>query len=630
MDPIDDFKARLGLGATPGAPAPQVTSPLEDFRARLATLGVAAPTAPTPPSPSAVAGGVAAARDDLRTNRPALVDYATRALAIGANGLPVVGPYAGAAANALRDHMAPDARNPALASAGAVATKEAPGDPAITVGGPVRPGAVTVPATQSPLYPSLAPKGAGGAGGAYGDPYAKLRGALEADQARVLGTYDTEKDQTMGLGSLVQEREAAVGQARQVLAAKQVRDAELAALEAEDARKRFDDYTARTDALNAQLAERKVDPSRLLSSLDVGSKAGMLIGGIAGGILSALNGGRNGVVDQLTKMIDDDVRMQYDDIARSRDSVRERNTLLGQYMQVHGNAELAKLQARSATYAATKDAILGRAEELGSREAMQNAMLAAGQIDRKQAELVQAIDANKLMVAQQQAAAAAAAARASEEKLWQRQMDLAKLGLEKDKVTIEAAKLRTGDDDKVNAEVQHLADKLATPELAQAAVAVENSKRRIMGADGKVDPTKGLPGVGPTADLRERVAPPLSQMSARDMLLRGPVAGALANKAVGLDDSERVARQDFEQLKLAYRKMITGSGGSEQEMNAIMQAFEGAKTPAEITNAVTKADEMVARVRTQQMAGASPRAQAVFKARLEGIAPSMPNTVKVK
>lgn len=619
-NPLDEFAARLGVSRADLPAAPNVSAPVDAMRARLAAAGIAGPV----PSPAEV-------RADVMQNNPATADYVTRATSIAARELsmvPGLGPVALAApvaADALRSSLTPKPRDIVEF------TREQPPEPAIALGGPARPNATTVPATQSPMYPSLAPKVAVRPGGVgYGDPFAAMRGKLDADQARVLGTYDTEKDQTIGLGGLVQEREAAVGQARQVLAAKQVRDAELAQQEADDARARFDDYTAKTDALNAQLAERKVEPGRLMANMDMGSKAGMLIGGIAAGILSALNGGRNGVVDQVTKMIDDDVRQQELDIARTRDSVRERNTLLGQYMQIHGNAELAKLQARSAIYSATKDAILGRAEELGSREAMQNAMLAAGQVDRKQAELQQAIDANKLMVAQQQAAAAAAAARAAEEKIWSRQMELAKLGLEKDKLSIEAAKISREGDDKTNAEVQHLADKLAAPELAADRELVDSLYRRTLGPDGKVDPTKGLPGVGPTADLRERMAAPLSQHSAAQLALRGPVAALAASKAVGLDDSERVSRQDWENAKLAYRHLRTGAGGNVKELEGIEKAFQGAQTPAEQVNAIRQLKAAFDQQEARQMAGASPRAQAIFKARVEGISPTMPTTVKTK
>ena len=623
MGALDEFKARLGLGGDP-APTPQATSPLADFRARLAAGGVDASTV------QRATDALESRRAQFAEDHPALYDHMSHAFGVTAGG-PVGAP--GSISGKVADALVGKPVDPAYAAsaAGAVAARDNGPPPAISFGGPPRANATTVPATQSPLYPNLAPKPAGGGGYGGGDPWAAMRGKLDSDQARVLGTYDTEKDQTMGLGGLIQEREAATGQARQLLAAKQVRDAELAQQEADDARARFDDYTSKTDALNAQLAERKVDPGRLMANLDMGSKAGIMIGGIAGGILSALNGGRNGVVDQLTKMIDDDVQQQYGDIARSRESVRERNTLLGQYMQIHGNAELAKLQARSAMYAATKDAILGRAEELGSREAMQNAMLAAGQVDRKQAELQQAIDANKLAVAQQQAAAAAAAARAAEEKIWSRQMELAKLGLEKDKLSIEAAKIKGEGDDKVNAEVQHLADKLGSKELANNRALAENLYTRMRGADGKIDTTKGLPGVGASADMRERVAPPVSMLSAKDLILRGgPATAALANKAIGLDDTERVGRQDWARAVLAYQDAVTGAGATDKEREMLTRAFQGAKTPAEQANAVNQLREFYAQQEARTMAGASPRAQAVFKQRLESIAPSMPTTVQTK
>ena len=62
----------------------------------------------------------------------------------------------------------------------------------------------------------------------------------------------------------------------------------------------------------------------------------------------------------------------------------------------------------------------------------------------------------------------------------------------------------------------------------------------------------------------------------------------------------------------------------------LTQAFQGAKTPAEQANAVNQLREFYAQQEARTMAGASPRAQAVFKQRLESIAPSMPTTVQTK
>jgi hypothetical protein len=70
-------------------------------------------------------------------------------------------------------------------------------------------------------------------------------------------------------------------------------------------------------------------------------------------------------------------------------------------------------------------------------------------------------------------------------------------------------------------------------------------------------------------------------------------------------DEERANRMIVERAALAYRNKVTGAGGSNREMEIIDKAFAGARTKADLENAVRIGEQTIAEVRRLSGGGAS-------------------------
>lgn len=102
----------------------------------------------------------------------------------------------------------------------------------------------------------------------------------------------------------------------------------------------------------------------------------------------------------------------------------------------------------------------------------------------------------------------------------------------------------------------------------------------------------------------------------------------LADAAFGLNDNERVSRGDWDKIKLAYQKQITGSGASEAEREMLTRAFEGARTPAEQRNAIAQAKDYFDRREAAIKAGYDPATVRVYEERKAALRPELPPSAK--
>jgi hypothetical protein len=164
---------------------------------------------------------------------------------------------------------------------------------------------------------------------------------------------------------------------------------------------------------------------------------------------------------------------------------------------------------------------------------------------------------------------------------------------------------------------------------------IEDMHRRLLGPDGKVDTSKGFPGVGPLADARNTIAPAFADSNlaqkAASFIPTTAIPMAILRGTAGLSSEERVSRQDWENAKLAYRNLRTGSGGSAKELQEIGQAFEGTASPQEQANTITKLRDYYIRQESTAKAGYDPEAVRTFENRMAGGANApMPQSVQLK
>ncbi len=479
------------------------------------------------------------------------------------------------------------------------------------------------PALNPQLAQVTRPMGAGGGGGGVNP----LKARYDAAQQRQLGAFGEQKELTNNAAVAHEERMEGVASREEAMAAKQQKDAlELQEVERKAAAQ-HQAFLSRNEELADQIGKMKTDPGRLMRDMDTGTKLVFAIGAGLGGFLRGVQGGgRNSVLDHMDKMIDRDIAAQQSDIDNAKASLTARSTIFGQLMQETGDRRLAGMQFRGLVYEAAKLKLKSDADRLGIPEAKTAAALEVNKIEHAQAGLNENMAATAWKTYLQQQAAAAAAARAAEEKAYQRQKDLLEYGLKVDHLRVEAAK--AGKEGRVthDKQLQDLAKDLANPEQIQARVGVEGAMRRLIDPKtGKVDPKKGLPGVGHMADAREALTGRPTGLNSIS-----PLAWA-AHEVAGPSAEDRVSRQDWNQLKLGYRHLITGSGGSEKEMADISSAFEGANTPQEQANAVQKLYDTVNRLEQTKKAGYDTAVVDEFEAKMKGTGGAgMPASVRVK
>jgi len=499
-------------------------------------------------------------------------------------------------------------------------TQEALADRVTSPGGTIlRPLDSPVPQVDAApsLKDQLLSKLRGGVGGG-GDPLANLRSAYWASKQKQLGDFDTDKALAGQLGNQKASHVMGASQMADQFAARQERDAQIQAEAEEKAHQEHQAFLARNQELADDIGRQKIDPKRLAKSMGTGEKIGHILDSALGGFAAGFRGGSNDALDRFDKLVAQDIQAQINEVDNKKAALGASQNIFGQMLAESGDRRLAAVQTRNLMYEAAKQHIAAEDARLGIPELSTNAQQAIQALQHQQDAMNTQMSTEKLQLAQQQAAAAAAAQRAAEQQAWNRQMELAKLGLERDKLSIEQMKALGMSGEDIQKQAQYLGEKLADPKLALGRAAVEASKSRLE----KAAPGEGLPGVGAMADFREKVA---GRPEGAAALL--PAAWIL-NKTIGLNDEERVSRNDWAAVRQAYINQATGSGGSAEERADIIKTFQGAQTPAEQRNAIAKADAFFRKQEEYHKASVDPRARATVEGRLNssiGVQPRQGN-----
>ncbi|HEX5130478.1 MAG TPA: hypothetical protein VFV90_12065, partial [Usitatibacter sp.] len=413
-----------------------------------------------------------------------------------------------------------------VASRGGLLTRPAPMD---------TPLADVSPAPQ--LNPGLTqvgrPMGGGGASGGDG-----LLDRFRYAQKQQLDEMGVQRELTGDLGAAQAERTEKVAGLQEQQAGQMRSDADEEKRINEDAHARVMKVVDRTEQLANEIRSAKVDSGRFMRNKDTGTKVLMHIGAIASGMLRGLQGGPNEFMNRLDGYIEQDIREQQAEIDNKKAALHANQSMVGQLLQVTGDRRVAADVARRLMYESAKTDLAAKDARYRIPEAKAGVDLAMNAIDQKIATINAegAKNAYEVALKQAQAAAAARAAeakRAEEQRRW----DL-EFGLKKEHSDIERQKAfgTTGED--FNKQTQALGKDLADKDLAEGRETTEAVKRRLMTADPKtgemrLDPNKGLPGVGRVADARARLKP--EGINVLNPVMQG------VNAVAGLSDEERVS-----------------------------------------------------------------------------------------
>lgn len=585
---MEAFRARV-LG-----PAAQL-APTPDYgRLQQQALGPVAGLIPSSPAANQAPGGITERVEDFG-RRNILPQDGVTASAVGApTGL---GGISQAAQGAL---AAQDAG--AVSSPGGTFSR-----PMETPLAAVEPGP-----TLDPRYGQIGRPSPSQGSGAGSNP---LRQDLADANRRMMGTFDAEKDLTGTLGVEKAGRIEAFSSLVEMNAKRMDRDAQLMQEADQIAADRQNAFLARNVELSDQIAKQKTDPGRLMRNADLGTQMLVGLGAALGGALAAVNGGPNQALDRLDKIIDRDIHAQELELDNKKASLSERKGLFGQMVAETGDRRVAAMAARNLMYEAMKAKLGADADRLGIPEVRTNADLAIAEIDRRQVAL-QTQGAKEAYASFQQQAAAAAHARVAAEKLaWDRAMDIKKMELEQRKVDVDQAKAGKESAKEDNAAVSDAAKQLADDKVIKGKAVIEGLGQAI---DEKTGDIKGL---GRADKFRRVVAGP------------GAVTplGMIANKVIGPDDNDLETQRKYEQLGLIYQKDVTGSGGSDAQMEKIGKAFNGAGTMAEKRAVIQMAVDDLKRREGLAQAGLTDKQKGILTQRLsrEGQSP-LPSSVKLK
>lgn len=498
---------------------------------------------------------------------------------------------------------------------------------------PIEPGAtadtdLTAAPTLDPRYQLRKPgmlAGPGGMGSGNG-----LKAAWDASRQKLLDDYDTDKhlqmvqganraDEVAGRASLAAE-EAAIKQ----------RHAELQQQADAEAATKHEAFLARNQQLADEISEKKTSVEQV-----VGDAFGD-IGMVVGSMLLAKSGNLDQAFAQFNKRLDRAVQAQQQEIENKKVRLSARQSVFGQMMQETGDRRLAALSTRNLMLEAAKQKLQADADRLGIPSIKTNAEMAVNKFQHEQDGLNETIQREGYQAYLANARAAAAAQAAAEEKAYRRKRDEQEYLLKVGKLRLDAAEVdaKTGQQQKKDddAAISTAAERMGKDDVVKNKDLVDSLARKLKPIKPGEDP-EGIPGVGRVNDMRAGLKPFQGEGGKYDALNPFGLAGkALADKVAGLDDNERIARMEFEQLKLLYQTKVTGSGGSDQQMVAIDKAFRGANTPAEQRRAVIMAQEDQARREALATANLTESQKAEFTRRLmrDKGAAEMPNSVKTK
>lgn len=525
------------------------------------------------------------------------------------------------AVNGERDPVSFERDNQMVTSPGGPMARLTPIEP-----GPTADTDITAAPTLDPRYQLKKPGMLAGPGGMGGNP----RAGWDASRQKLLDDFDQDKhlqyvqgankaDLTHGLAGL-QDSEAAMRE----------RHAQ-AQIEADQ--KAADDHAmfmARNRELADDIAEKKTDPQQLFGNLFSGAIMAL------GGMLLAKGGQTQAALQQFNASIDRSMRQQQQEIENKKVRLSARQSMFGQMLQETGDRRLAAMATRNLMLEAGKQKLAADAERLQIPTIKTAAEQGVNAIQHQQDTLKEQMEREgyQTYLANQRAAAAAAAA--AEQRAYQRAKDQQEYLLKVGELKLKAAEIdgkqgqqQKKDDD---AAISTAAERMGKDDVIKNKDLVDSLSRKLKPVTPGEEP-EGIPGVGRVNDLRAGLKPFQGEGGKYDALNPFGLAGkALANKVAGLDDNERIARMEFEQLKLLYQTKVTGSGGSDQQMVAIDKAFRGANTPAEQRRAVlmAKADQETREALATTNLNESQKAEFYRRLARDKGAAEMPNSVKTK
>ncbi len=226
------------------------------------------------------------------------------------------------------------------------------------------------------------------------------------------GTYDEEKGAVQRGANAEEDRSAGLATGAADIARQKMDDQAIAQVEAANAAKHFEDYSAETQRQIDAVRTKTIQPNRAYA--DTGSAVTAVIGGVLGGIYQGLNKLQsNPFLDQMNKTMDRDIAAQETDLATQKGSIAERKGLLAEMRATYKDEALAKIQAKNLYYEGAKEQLAAEAATYDSPAIQARADQAITALSREQAKL----DINDAM---RKAAAAQAAASAAEHR---RQVD---------------------------------------------------------------------------------------------------------------------------------------------------------------------------------------------------------------
>lgn len=250
----------------------------------------------------------------------------------------------------------------------------------------------------------------GGGGGFSSGP--RKPSDYEKGVAGLRGSYDEEKGAIQRGATAEEDRSALIAQGAQEAAQRKAEDAAIQQMEAANAAKHFDDYSAETQRQIDDVRSQKIDPNRLYA--DAGSAFLAAIGGALGGMYQGLNHlSSNPFLDQMNKNIDRDIAVQEKNLQTKKEGIGERRNMLSEMRATYKDDALAKLQAKNLYYEAAKESLAADASTYDSPIIQSRADQAITALSREQSKL----DINEAI---KKAAAAQAAGAAAEHR---RQID---------------------------------------------------------------------------------------------------------------------------------------------------------------------------------------------------------------
>jgi len=290
----------------------------------------------------------------------------------------------------------------------------------------------------------------------------------------------------------------------------------------------------------------------------------MMLGGLQQG---ALGLSENPIMSQVNKMIDRNIATQEKNATGKRAAAAEQQNLVGLMRQQHGDERSTNLAARGAMLASLEGQLATESAKYKGTTAEINARSAIATLQKEQALLTAKLDQSVT------------------ERVSSRYLPAG---------PIVAGGVTSKTEENARHYVEFLDEKGITPALADL-----EGLRKI--AD-KYQGSDTIPGYGWTADLADKLPGGRRLLSEEGRINRGIVDRGI----------------------LGYRKAITGSGGSAEEMHKIEDAFKGAETPAELSAAVRQADNVLRHRLNSVTSGTDPAAVALARSRGLYVPPAPP------